>query len=422
MNYKSLAIFLVTALTSGMCLAQTSPSGAAEDYKPTATTTQEGKQYPQVNSERRVRTSVPAPQANKVQLDIGGKKFDMTKDDKGVWTGESDPQDEGFHYYQLNIDGASVPDPGSLYFYGASRWGSGIEIPAKDQDFYALKNVPHGQLCESYYFSKTSNSVRHVYIYLPPEYDKNSTKHYPVLYLQHGMGENETGWGNQGHANLIMDNLIAEGKVTPFIIVMENSSINMGGAPRAARPGMGGAPGQGGPQGQSAPQAANPAAPQGAPAGNGNAPRMGAGGPMGGMNVSGQFEKILFNDLIPYIESNYRVIPDQAHRAMAGLSMGGMQTHSIVVANPDKFSYVGMFSSGTFSPTEIKDINSFKKEVKVVFMSFGGREGGSSRIQDAADEWNKVGIKGVSYVSPETAHEWQSWRRSLHEFAPLLFK
>ena len=135
---------------------------------------------------------------------------------------------------------------------------------------------------------------------------------------------------------------------------------------------------------------------------------------MGGMNVSGQFEKILFNDLIPYIESNYRVIPDQAHRAMAGLSMGGMQTHSIVVANPDKFSYVGMFSSGTFSPTEIKDINSFKKEVKVVFMSFGGREGGSSRIQDAADEWNKVGIKGVSYVSPETAHEWQSWRRSLH--------
>jgi enterochelin esterase-like enzyme len=416
MNYKSLAIFLVTALTSGMCLAQTSTSGATEDFKPSATTTQEGKQYPQVNSERRVRSSVSAPQANKVQLDIGGKKYDMTKDDKGVWTGESDPQDEGFHYYQLNIDGASVPDPGSLYFYGASRWGSGIEIPAKDQDFYALKNVPHGQLCESYYFSKTTNSVRHVYIYLPPKYDKNSAKRYPVLYLQHGMGENEIGWGNQGHANLIMDNLIAEGKVTPFIIVMENSSINMSGAPHGPRLGMGGTPGQGMPQGQAAPQAA-PAA-----NGNANAPRMGAGGPMSGMNFAGQFEKILLNDLIPYIESNYRVIPDQAHRAMAGLSMGGMQTHSIVVANPDKFSYIGMFSSGTFSPSEIKDINSFKKEVKVVFMSFGGREGGSSQIQDVADEWNKVGIKGVSYVSPETAHEWQSWRRSLHEFAPLLFK
>jgi enterochelin esterase family protein len=140
------------------------------------------------------------------------------------------------------------------------------------------------------------------------------------------------------------------------------------------------------------------------------------------VNFAGQFERILFDDLIPYIESNYRVIADQQHRAMAGLSMGGMQTRSIVIANPDKFSYVGLFSSGTFSPSEIKDMDSFKKKAKVVFMSFGGREGGSSRIQGVADEWNKFGIKGVSYVSPVTAHEWQSWRRSLHEFAPLLFK
>jgi enterochelin esterase family protein len=143
---------------------------------------------------------------------------------------------------------------------------------------------------------------------------------------------------------------------------------------------------------------------------------------MGGMNVAGAFERILLDDLIPYVESTFRVIPDQAHRAMAGLSMGGMQTHAIVVANPDKFSYVGMFSSGTFSPTEIKDLDTFKKRVKMVFMSFGGREGGSARIGAAAEEWNKAGIKGISYVSPETAHEWQSWRRSLHEFAPLLFK
>ncbi len=150
-------------------------------------------------------------------------------------------------------------------------------------------------------------------------------------------------------------------------------------------------------------------------------PRRGPGGP-GGFNMAGQFQQILFDDLIPYIESNFRVIADQEHRAMAGLSMGGMQTHSIVVANPDKFSYVGMFSSGTFSPTEITDIDSFKKKVKVVFMSFGGREGGSARIGDAAEEWNKIGIKGVSYISPETAHEWQSWRRSLNEFAPLIFK
>ena len=376
MKYKSLTIFLVAATTSITCFAQTNQTAVVEDFKPT-TTTQQGKQYPQVNSEGRVRVSISAPQALKVQLDIAAVKYDLVKDEKGIWTGESAPQDVGFHYYQLNIDGASVPDPGSLYYYGASRWGSGIEIPALDQDFYALKNVPHGQLRENQYFSKTSNSVRRIYIYTPPEYDQNKSKRYPVLYLQHGMGENETGWGNQGRTNLIMDNLIAEGKALPFIIVMENSSVNLGGAPR---------------------------------------------GPMAGMNVVGQFERILFDDLIPYIESNFRVIPDQAHRAMAGLSMGGMQTHSIVVANPDKFSYVGMFSSGTFSPTEIKDIDTFKKQVKVVFMSFGGREGGSSRIGAAAEEWNKAGIKGVSYVSPETAHEWQSWRRSLHEFAPFLFK
>ena len=390
MNYKALAVFALAALTSGICSAQ-----VVEDFKVTPTT-QEGKQYPQVNSEGRVRVSISAPEATKVQLDIGAVKYDLKKDEKGVWTGESAPQDVGFHYYQLNIDGASVPDPGSLYFYGASRWGSGVEVPSKDQDIFALKNVPHGQLRENQYYSKTSKTVRRVYIYTPPGYESGSQK-YPVLYLQHGMGENETGWGNQGHANLIMDNLIAEGKAVPFIIVMENSAVDLSGMPRPPRP-------------------------QGAPAG---APRP-AGGPGAGMNnfnFAGQFERILIDDLIPYVESNFRVIADQKHRAMAGLSMGGMQTRSIVMANPDKFSYVGMFSSGTFVPTEIKDLETFKKAGKLVFMSFGSRESaGAARIGDAAAEWNKIGIKGVSYVSPETAHEWHSWRRSLYEFAPLLFK
>jgi enterochelin esterase family protein len=234
------------------------------------------------------------------------------------------------------------------------------------------------------------------------------------------MGEDETGWGNQGHANLIMDNLIAEGKVTPFIIVMENGSINFAGGPRGPRPDVS-APGQGAAPGQTAPAQAA-ATPASSPTGNVNSQGRPAGGPPNNVNFAGQFERILFDDLIPYIESNYRVIADQQHRAMAGLSMGGMQTRSIVIANPDKFSYVGLFSSGTFSPSEIKDMDSFKKKAKVVFMSFGGREGGSSRIQGVADEWNKIGIKGVSYVSPLTAHEWQSWRRSLHEFVQLLFK
>ena len=385
MNYKSLAVFALAALTSGICSAQ-----VAEDFKVTPTT-QQGKQYPQVNSERKVRVSIPAREAQRVQLDIGGVKYDLKKDTSGVWTGESAPQDEGFHYYQLNIDGASLPDPGSLYFFGASRWGSGIEVPSKDQDFFAMKNVPHGQLRENQYFSKTSNSVRRVYIYTPPGYDNNSKK-YPVLYLQHGMGENETGWGNQGHANLIMDNLIAEGKATPFIIVMENSAVDLSGMPRRPRPGS--TPGQGAP-----------------------------GPSMNSFNFAGQFERILIDDLIPYVESNFRVIADQKHRGMAGLSMGGMQTRSIVKTNPDKFSYVGLFSSGTFSPTEIKDIEVFKKAGKLVFMSFGSRESaGAAQIGAVAEEWNTIGIKGVSYVSPETAHEWHSWRRSLYEFAPLLFK
>ena len=409
MNYKILSTFLIAIFVGGASLAQTT---VIEDFKLTPTT-QSGKQYPQVNSEGRVRTSISAPDAKKVQIDIGAVKYDLVKDENGVWTGESAPQDVGFHYYQLNIDGASVPDPGSLYFYGASRWGSGIEIPSEDQDFFALKNVPHGQLRENQYYSKTTNGVRRVYVYTPPGYE-NGNKKYPVLYLQHGMGENETGWGNQGHANLIMDNLIADGKVVPFIIVMENSGGNFGGGPRGPRPAagnqQGAAPGQ--------------AAPQGPPAagGNANAPRRGAGGPGGGFNMAGQFGNILIDDLIPYIEANFRVIGDQEHRAMAGLSMGGMQTRSIVIANPSLFSHVGMFSSGTFTPNEIEDIDSFKKNVKVVFMSFGGKEGGAARIGDAAEEWTKVGIKGVSYISPETAHEWHSWRRSLYQFAPLLFR
>lgn len=374
MHYKSLTtLLLVGILSTNCCIAQTA---VVEDFKPTSTT-QQGKLYPKVNSERRVRVSIKAPTATRVQLDIAAVKYDLVKDTAGVWIGESAPQDEGFHYYQLQIDDAAVPDPGSLYFYGASRWGSGIDIPAKDQDFYAVKNVPHGQLRESYYFSKTSNSVRRVYIYTPPGYDKETSKNYPVLYLQHGMGENETGWGSQGKTNFIMDNLLAEGKANPFIIVMENSSINLKPGPR----------------------------------------------PTGTAYYTEAFQKVLFTDLIPYVEANFRVIPNQQHRAMAGLSMGGMQTHAIVVADATKFSHIGMFSSGTFIPSEITDIEAFKKNVKLVFMSFGGKEtSGAARIGAAAEEWNKVGIKGVSYISPDTAHEWQSWRRSLYQFAQLLFK
>src|ERR1035441_8420588 len=219
MKTKFSLLTLASMLAGQLCTAQTNEP--ANDWKP-ATSNQQGKQYPQVNSEGRVRARVVAAQAQSVMLDLGGVRYPLTKGEDGAWVGDSSPQDEGFHYYQIWVDSAQVPDPGSLYFYGASRWGSGIEIPAKDQDFYALKNVPHGQLREVHYFAKGNNSIRRCYVYTPPDYDKDPNTRYPVLYLQHGAGEDETGWGNQGHANLIMDNLLAEGKAKPLIIVMEN--------------------------------------------------------------------------------------------------------------------------------------------------------------------------------------------------------
>ena len=361
---------------------------AKEDFKPSATN-QLGKEFPQVNSEGRVRAQISAPDAKLVQLDIGGVKYDMVKDEKDIWTGESAPQDVGFHYYQLNIDGASVPDPGSLYFYGASRWGSGIEIPSDDQDFFALKNVPHGELREVQYFSKSSDKVRHAYIYTPPGYDKDNTKRYPVLYLQHGMGENETGWGSQGHTNLIMDNLIAEGKALPFIIVMENSSVKFE-RPREPRAG---------------------------------------GGPMGGFDFAADFKNVLLNDLIPYVEANYRVVADPKHRAMAGLSMGGMQTRLITLGNPEVFSQVGMFSGGSISKEDIEKTPAFKQNVKLLFISYGSRElenprgggfGGDPKVNTEA--LKEAGMNTHFYVSSGTAHEWHTWRRSLYQFAQLAFK
>jgi enterochelin esterase-like enzyme len=389
MKIKTVCILTLMA-GSVTAFAQTNSTATnepADDWKP-ATSNQQGKQYPQVNSERRVRARVSAPEAQSVKLDIGGVKYPLTKGDDGAWIGFSQPQDEGFHYYQLVIDGAQVPDPGSLYFYGASRWGSGVEIPAKDQDFYSVKNVPHGELREILYFAKSTNSTRRCFVYTPPDYDKDTGKRYPVLYLQHGAGEDETGWGNQGHANLIMDNLIAEGKAKPFIIVMENGG-GIGG------PRRGGA--------------------------STNAPACG-GGPGGRMFNFSAFEHVLIDDLILYVDANYRTLADQPHRAMAGLSMGGMQTRVITLANLDKFSHIGIFSGGSISPTNITDMATFKEKVKVVFCSFGSRERGSASAKANADALKQAGVNSFYYESPLTAHEWQSWRRSLHEFAPLLFQ
>jgi enterochelin esterase-like enzyme len=355
-----------------------------EDFKP-APSNQAGKQYPQVNSEGRARFRIVAPQAQSVRVPEWGGVA-LTKGEDGAWVGTTRPLDEGFHYYRINIDGADVPDPGSKFFYGASRWGSAIEIPAKDADFYAVKNVPHGQRRENLYFSKSTNTTRRCFVYTPPDYDKDTSKRYPVLYLQHGAGEDETGWGSQGHAGLIMDNLIAAGKARPFIIVMDNGG---GIGPRPGGPPKGGAPGPKGP---------------------------------GRFDFS-TFAKIVTEELIPYIDANYRTLTDQPNRAMAGLSMGGMQTKQITLANLDKFSHIGMFSGGSIAADDpaLADPEAFKKKVKLVFVSYGGKEKtATAKANQAALE--KLGVKSVYYESPETAHEWQTWRRSLYQLAPLLFQ
>ena len=431
MSHKVITILLAAVITSGICLAQTDQPAAKEDFKP-STLNQPGQEYPQVNSERRARFRIFAPQAQSVSVNIG--RTQLTKDDDGYWIGTSQPLDEGFHYYHLTIDGGTFNDPGTLNFYGSTRWESGIEVPAHDQDFYALKDVPHGNVVQILFPSPSTNTSKRAFVYTPPDYDKDQTKRYPVLYLQHGWGENEYAWSNQGHANLIMDNLLAEGKCKPFIIVMTYGMTNEGmmGMRRGAggRGGTGGRRGRGGVPGGAAgnvPGAAMaPATDAGARAGGMGGGRAGRGGTtrrgggmmggmMGGM-VSG-FQTVILEEMIPYVDANFRTIADAEHRAMAGLSMGGMQTSQIAPSHPEIFSHIGLFSGGTLSESQIPD----KSKVKLVFMSAGSKENPDG-VRNAANALNQAGIKAESYVSEGTAHEFLTWRRSLYQMAPLMFQ
>ena len=400
---STLALWLVAAVAPVLAQPPQAPANAiappqvagVNDFKPSSAN-QPGSEYPQVNSERRVRVRIVAPQAQNVLLDIGAVRYPLTKMEDGTWIGDSAPQDEGFHYYQLWIDSAKVPDPGSLYYYGASRWGSGVEVPATDQDFYALRNVPHGQIRQVVYYSKVNDSMRRCFVYTPPDYEKDTKARYPVLYLQHGGGEDETGWPSQGKTNLIMDNLIAEGKAKPFIIVMDNGTWAMPGQTRPAAPPPGAAPGQ------------RPA----------NWPPPG---------WADRFKNTLLQDIIPMIDTTFRTMPDQAHRAMAGLSMGGMQTNAIAMENLDVFGWVGLFSGGTVGDPAtahnavMANAKEFNKKVRLIFQSCGSKER-PENLKASYEQLKAAGINTVMYVSDGTAHEWQSWRRSLHEFAPLLFK
>ena len=400
-----------------------------DDWKPISYVAP-GQQYPQINSEKRAKFRVNAPNAKEVSATIGNPPLTVTKDADGIWTIVTAPLVEGFHYYQISVDGARFADPNTRTFFGSSRWMSGIDVPSDDMDFFAAKDVPHGTVREQPYFSSVSKAWRRCFVYTPPGYDQNPAARYPVLYLQHGAGEDETAWSVQGRTNFILDNLIAEGKAKPMIIVMDNGGgSGLFGTPRGGR---------GGPPASSlvAPNATATAAPSAAtvtpPAATASAaPAAGRGGPPGrgpgGMNFS-EFENILLKDIIPMIDSNYRTVADRTARGMAGLSMGGMQTRNIGLSHLDTFSHIGIFSGGTLGDPKAENsplakVDEFNRLVKVSFVSYGEAERGSTTLKDYADSLRAAGIKNVhTYISPRTAHEFLTWRRSLREFAPLLFR
>ena len=400
-------------------------------------------QYPRIEADNRATFHFEAPDAQKVQVCIVGITNDMVKGSDGDWTyTTSEPMAPGYHNYWMIVDGVPVLDPDVQTFIGYGHLCNGVEIPAPDSSFYELKDVPHGTVQIKNYFSKTANSWRHIYIYTPPGYEKHRFTHYPVLYLQHGGGEDYRVWIKMGHANLILDNLLAEGKVKPMIVVMATS----------VDPGPFGGPGGG----RGAGRGAGAGGPPGSGRGSGPGAAAGGRGGGGGMFNFSDFEHRLINDLIPYIDSNFRTKAGQRYRAMAGLSMGGMQTHQITMAHLDKFAYIGLFSGGTIGTNEITDPAAFKKKVKLVFFSSGSvelesrarggitpgmpfavaggpnggpRGGGRGGFpgfgadpKTAAEALDAEGINARFYISPGTAHEWQTWRRSLHEFAPLLFQ
>jgi enterochelin esterase-like enzyme len=382
-----IAMVLAAILGIGSASAQPVAPAVTEDFRPSELN-QPGQDYPQVNSQGYARFRIVAPEAQgvKVSLGLGGRGgTTLAKGADGAWTGTTEgPLDEGFHYYHLTVDGGTFNDPGAMNFFGSRRWESGIEIPARDADFYALRDVAHGRVEQLLFPSPSTGTQRRAFVYTPPGYEKDPATRYPVLYLQHGWGEDETAWHNQGRANLIMDNLIAAGKARPFIIVMTYGMTN------DVRPGG-----------------------------------------LASFDIK-PFQTVLLDELIPHVDSHYRTLADQGHRAMAGLSMGGFETKLITSANPDTFAYIGLFSGGSWSVEDVNAAPGLKDKVKLLFVSFGskeirdGRTGppGGPRVDPRAnaDALKAAGFNSVFYVSPDTAHEFLAWRRSLREFAPLLFR
>ncbi len=391
------AFLFLAALTALSCHTPiTSATAQTTDDSQPATSNVRGGQYPRVHADLSVTFQFKAPTAQRVQLvpgggvesGLGSKTFDMTKGSDGVWTVTTPPAVPGFHYYWFLVDGVQVNDPASETYFGYGRPTSAVEVPEKGADYYEAKEVPHGDVRIRSYFSKTTGKWRRAYIYTPPEYDTKTRTRYPALYLQHGAGEDERGWTNHGRMNFIMDNLIATGKAKPMLVVMDCGYATKAGASIGA-------------------------------------------GQRNFMAQIGGFEEVVLNDLIPMIDSSYRTLANRKTRAMAGLSMGGFQTLQIALGHLDTFAYIGAFSSPPgdgFDPARayngvFSDPAAFNDKVKLLWLGAGTGEKGffiSARVMHEALE--KAGIKNVFYESTDTAHEWQTWRRDLYDFAPRLFR
>lgn len=397
MNSKRFAALLTLFLAGAFSRA----SVAVQEDSVPAPTNNRGAEYPRIDSENRVTFRIRAPEAREVIFGFfDDQRYPAEKGEDGFWTATTEPQVPGFHYYRVFLDGAEVNDPSSRTFYGTGKDASGIEIPEEGVDYYLPKDVPHGEVRERWYFSGTTQDWRRIFVYTPPAYDADRETRYPVLYLQHGGGEDETCWPNQGRVGFILDNLIAEGKARPMLVVMEQ-----GYALRA---------------GEAEPQ--RPAA--GQPGGRPDFSRMLAA-----------FEDVVVKDLIPMIDATYRTIPDRDHRAMAGLSMGGMQTFQITLKHLDLFSHIGGFSGAgggfggvAFDPETahggvMADADAFNEKVHLLWLGIGTDE--PQRMHESVKNYHEAlegaGIEHVYYESPGTSHEWLTWRRCLHEFTPLLF-
>ena len=349
-----------------------------------AETTVPGNEFPKIDKERRAYFRVVAPTANSVQVDICGKKYDMRRDQKGVWCAVTDPLVVGFHYYFINIGSVNVIDPATETFFGCNREAGGIEIPEGDEGNYyrPQQGVAHGQVRSLYYYANATQEWRHAMVYTPAEYEKGK-KRYPVLYLQHGMGEDETGWSKQGHMQHIMDNLIASGEAKPMIVVMESGDVK--------------------------------------------APFRGGDNRQGFSEYGASFYKVMTQDLISTIDSQFRTLTDRDHRAMAGLSWGGHQTFDLVLNNMDKFAWMGAFSGAIFGldvKTAYNGIFSrpdeFNKKIHYLYLSCGSEE--NFGTEALVKNLREAGIKADFYVSPGTHHEWLTWRRCFRQFVPHLFK